>query len=335
MRVGVLGINHKLANLNLRELVARACQRRFALGGSTEGETALILLTTCNRTEIYFSSKDLVNTHQFLLQIFREELENGSDQKVYSFFGPDCFHHLARVTAGLDSAIIGETEIQGQVKSAYESALSSFAFPSDIHFLFQNALKIGKKVRTAFNLERGFPDLQHALFQLGELLFPASQEVKILFVGASNVNAKIIQHFKTKNIKNMTLTNRSFVSAELMANEHQVQVLSWDQKEQWLEYDWIIFGTKSLQYLLSHEELESIDKRKVIFDLSVPRNVDPKIKNHPLVNLFNIDQINQFLKKRKQLIQQTLEHAEDLVANESKKNTERFQVKTTTLLATS
>src|SRR5262249_51645888 len=122
MRIGVVGINHKLADLKLRETLAKACQRRFGPGQSTHGSHTFILLSTCNRTEVYFSSEDLAQSHSYFLSILNQEVDEDFDQKLYSYFGKDCFLHLSRVTSGLDSAIVAETEIQGQVKSAYENA---------------------------------------------------------------------------------------------------------------------------------------------------------------------------------------------------------------------
>src|SRR3954466_9975105 len=106
MRVGVVGINHKLADLKLRETLAKACQRRFSAGNSLHGNHSFVLLSTCNRTEAYFTSYELAETHTYLLNILRQEVFEEFDHKLYSFFGSDCFAHLARVTAGLDSAII-------------------------------------------------------------------------------------------------------------------------------------------------------------------------------------------------------------------------------------
>src|SRR4051812_9744096 len=120
MRVGIVGINHKLADLKLRERLAKACQKRFGPFQAVHGDHHFILLSTCNRTEVYFSSDDLAATHSYLLSILRTDVEEEFDHKLYSYFGTDCFSHLTRVTSGLDSAIIAETEIQGQVKTAYE-----------------------------------------------------------------------------------------------------------------------------------------------------------------------------------------------------------------------
>ncbi len=136
MRVGLIGINHKLADLKLRELLAYACQKRFGPVFSTHENHSFVLLSTCNRTEVYFSSEDLTNTHNYLLSILRQEVKYEFEQKLYSFFGYDCFFHLSRVTAGLDSAIVAETEIQGQVKTAYDNAQEFSQLPSDLHFLF-------------------------------------------------------------------------------------------------------------------------------------------------------------------------------------------------------
>src|SRR5580704_12720984 len=101
MRVGVVGINYKLADVKLREELARACHRCFSFGQNIHTKHTFILLSTCNRTEVYFHSEDLPEAHSCLLSILRSEVDEDFDQKLYSYFGPDCFLHLCRVTAGL------------------------------------------------------------------------------------------------------------------------------------------------------------------------------------------------------------------------------------------
>lgn len=328
MRIGVIGINHKQAHLELRESLAKACQRRFALGGSNVDQHVFLLLTTCNRTEVYFSSQNLAETHTYLMQILRDEVDDAFDQKVYSYFGQDCFLHLARVTAGLDSAIVAETEIQGQVKTAYENASSHISLPGEMHFLFQKALKIGKKVRTALTLGRGMPDLEHAIFNAGMHLFNVPQDVKILFVGASDVNCKILSFLQTKNLQNITLCNRSKPRAHAVADSHGIPVLEWSEFDKWHQFNWIIFGTKAPHYLLTKANLpEECVSRKLIIDLSVPRNVDPKLSRDPRVTLLNIDQINRILRVRRQRMTHLLEEAEKLVMNAAQTHFERFHFK--------
>ncbi|MBA3957941.1 MAG: glutamyl-tRNA reductase [Parachlamydiaceae bacterium] len=314
MRVGVVGINHKLADLNLRELLAQACQRCFMTGSSTQDEHTFVLLTTCNRTEVYFTSHELAATHSYLLQILRQEVEDEFDQKVYSYFGYDCFLHLARVTAGLDSAIVAETEIQGQVKTAYEKAVNCISLPGELHYLFQKALKIGKQVRTDLPLGRGMPDLEHAVYQAGKHFFKMSKQAKILFVGASDINCKILAFLKSKSLNNITICNRSAPRSHAIAAKYETQILEWQHLADWYYYDWIIFGTKAPHHLISPSNLPNhFLNQKLLIDLSVPRNVDPQLGRNPRLTLLNIDQINRILRVRKQQMSHMLVLAEDIV----------------------
>ncbi len=328
MRVGVVGINHKLADLQLRELLAKVCQRRFGQGQSIHHDQTFILLSTCNRTEVYFYSDDLSATHIYLLNILRQEVQEEFDQKLYSYFGQDCFLHLSRVTTGLDSAIVAETEIQGQVKAAYETATKCTKLPFELHYLFQKSLQIGKRARSTLNMEKRMPGLEHALLNIGTHFFNCTKKAKILFVGASDINYKILCFFKEKEIHNITLCNRSAKPIESIASTHQLQILDWRSISTWHDYDWIIFGTKSPDFLLSKNDLpHEFMSHKLVIDLCVPRNVDPHIGRHPHITLLNIDQINRTLKIRKQRMNQTLIQAENIVANASKRHIDIFQEK--------
>lgn len=318
MRIGILGINHKLADVKLRETLAKACQRRFG-SNSLHGEHAFVLLSTCNRTEIYFSSNDLAETHTYLMAILRQDVEDQDfDQKLYSYFGNDCFLHLTRVTAGLDSAIVGESEIQRQVKNAYETALNAHHLPFELHFMFQKALKVGKKARTEFPLQAGLPDLEHAVYSTGLHKFGKTAETKILLVGASEINRKILLHLKAKKLKNITLCNRSNLSAERFASDLDIEVVPWSELNEWYHYDWIIFGTKSPHFLITEKTIpQDLETNKLIMDLSVPRNVEPSIGRNKKITLLNIDQINRLLKMRKQKIEHLLAKTEEIVAAET------------------
>lgn len=318
MRVGILGINHKLAHLKLRESLAQICQRRFGAGNSTHGQRHhFVLLSTCNRTEIYFTSESLADTHTYILNILRQEVDENFDQKLYSYFGSDCFLHLCRVTTGLDSAIVGETEIQGQVKNAYEYASKYISLPGQLHYLFQKALTIGKKVRSHLPLQRGLPDLEHAILNAGTQAFNEVKAAKVLFVGASEINRKILTFFKGKNFEHLTLCNRSGGVAEKLAIDYGVSVLEWKKIGCWHTFDWIIFGTKASGYLVDGKSISTArtSSRKLIIDLSVPRNVDPEVSSHPDCTLLNIDEINQSLHMRHQQMAHVLNEAEALISH--------------------
>lgn len=329
MRVGLVGINHKLADLKLRELLAKACHQLFRTSHSFHAPHAFILLSTCNRTEVYFTSSDLTDTHTYLLNMLRREVEEDFDQKLYSYFGIDCFLHLARVATGLDSAIVGETEIQGQVKTAYETAIQDQPLPKELHFLFQKALGIAKKVRSEIHLGRGMPNLEHAIFNTGKHFFQERLELsRILFVGASEINQKILDFFGSKNLNSMTICNRSHEHAEAFALKKNLQLLDWNDFAKWQEYDWIILATKSPAYLIRNEELSPFSKKpQLIMDLSVPRNVDPAISQNRHLMLWNIDQLNHLLKIRYRWLERSLQDAEVKIARAVREHTLRYKHK--------
>jgi glutamyl-tRNA reductase len=323
MRVGIIGLNHKLAALGLRETLAKVCQRRFGPETSTHGDHAFILLSTCNRTEIYFSSQDLPNTHSYILSVLRSEVFEEFDQKIYSYFGNDCFLHLNRVVSGLDSAIIAETEIQGQVKAAYEIACQYNLLPNDLHYIFQKALHVGKKVRSSFPLSRGLPDLEHAVFNTGLHFFKKPQDVAILFIGASDINHKVLHYFKNKGLTNLSLCNRSEETALPLVTKLGLKFLPWKALSSWQAFDWVICGTKSPQFLITTPR-EFPAQPKLMIDLSVPRNIDPQLGRHSSMTLLNIDQLNRMLEIRKRKIQTLLNSAEEFVALSTKKYSSSF-----------
>ncbi len=334
MRIGIVGINHKLADLKLREQLAKACQKRFGAFHSVHGNHYFVLLSTCNRTEIYFSSEDLAETHTYLLSLLRREVDEEFDHKLYSYFGVDCFCHLSRVTSGLDSAIIAETEIQGQVKIAYENAIEYHSFPKEIHFLFQKSLGIAKKVRTDLQLGRGMPNLEHAILQIGKQTFSVLEKVRLLFVGASEINLKILEYLKIKHFHQMALCNRSDEQARALAATYGIEHLLWKQLSNWHEYDWVIFGTKSPEYLITSQQVcqQSIS-HKLILDLSVPRNVEPKLGQDPRITLLNIDQINQLLNIRHHTMAHILAEAEKRIVQATYQHVVRYTEKAQSKIA--
>lgn len=328
MRVGVLGINHKLADLKLREFLAKACQRRFGAATSMHSDHHFILLSTCNRTEVYFSSDDLAATHSYLLSILRNDVSEDFDQKLYSYFSQDCFQHLCRVTAGLDSAIVAETEIQGQVKAAYEKALDSCHLPYELHYLFQKALGIAKKARAVLPMTPGLPNLEHAILQTGRHIFKSPETAKILFIGASEINQKILSFLKNKNMSEIALCNRTSERGRSVAEMHDVPLVSWDEVARWHAYDWIILSTKAQEHLISYKQMTGAPiSHKLIIDLSVPRNAEPILSRCPNITLVNIDQINSRLKTRRKTMHLSLCMAEELVIQAATQHAKIFQEK--------
>ncbi|MBA3238566.1 MAG: glutamyl-tRNA reductase [Parachlamydiaceae bacterium] len=328
MRIGVLGINSKLADLLLRENLAKVCQRFFAANNALHGSHSIVLLSTCNRTELYFSSDNLAETHTYILNLLRQHILGEFDQKLYSYFGCDCFLHLCRVTTGLDSAIFGETEIQGQVKIAYEQTTEYIALPKELHYLFQKSLMIGKKSRTLLPAHSNLLGLEHAIFQAGEKRFKMHENPKILFVGASKINCKVLSYLKGKQLSSITLCNRTQQIAQDIADLYHVELLDWKEIASWHQFDWIIFGTKSNDYIFTQKALEMpFSGSKLLIDLSVPRNVDPRVSEDPRILLLNIDQLNSTLTERRQQMKDFLGQVEELISDFTQRHTLIFNQK--------
>jgi len=326
MKVGVIGINHKLADsISLREALTKICVRRLSPLHFNPPHH-FILLSTCNRSEVYFTSEDLAQTHSYLLGILKKEMAYEFDHKLYSYFGMDCFSHLTKVAAGLDSAVVGETEIQGQVKAAYEGAANHSLLPKDLHYLFQKSLGIAKKIRTQFELGRGRPNLEQAILQTGRHFFSQHGSPRLLFIGASEINLKVLQFLKKKNYADLTICNRSDTLSSAWSQKYEASFLPWKKLENWHTYDWIILGTKSPDFLIKEKSLpKSLATQKLIMDLSVPRNAEPQLGKHVQVTLLNIDEINRLLTLHHQNINLSISEAENKIVKETQAQLMRFQ----------
>lgn len=329
MLIGIIGINHKLADLKLRELLAQACQRLFGGEGLTKthpSDHSFVLLSTCNRTEIYFSSHELSAAHSYLLEKLRSDVHQEFDQKLYTYFGKDCLRHLVRVTAGLDSAILAETEIQGQVRHAYETAATHHSLPHELHFLFQKALKIGKQVRAELPMGRGRPHLAEGVLQVATTFFTCPSQARLLLIGASEINLKILAILQRKGFKRIALCNRSAPTAKALAQRHSLDFLPWEQLVNWPLYDWVICGTKAPKPILLPEHLSVWpQQRSLLIDLSVPRNIDPQVSLSSERTLLNIDDINHRLKSRSLELATQLEHAERLIEESTLRQVALFE----------
>ncbi len=316
MHIGVVGINHKSAPLVLRETIAKACARRFSLENPL-GSASFVLLSTCNRSELYFCSESLAQHHEQILAILKDEVQTDFDQKLYTFFGYDCFLHLAKVTAGLDSAIVAETEIQGQVKNAYEQAGKLRILSKDLHFLFQKSLKIAKEIRRNHLSELHLPDLEHAIYWQAKEHFQNNLPAP-LFIGASQINCKIAQFLRHKGIEDIFFCSRACQSIRGL----DVEFVPLEKINQ---FSWIISATKSPNYVIKENMLSQRDP--LLIDLAVPRNIDPNVS----CKLLNIDDLNFLLEKRLALIKERVDSADIKLNHAVRRSIAIFRTKSSPL----
>ena len=254
-------------------------------------------------------------THSYILHVLKQEVEEDFEQKLYSFFGANCFQHLCRVTTGLDSAILGETEIQGQVKHAYEQATEYLTLPKELHYLFQKSLMLGKKARAFMPVQRNMEGLEHAVFNAGMFYFSQLDTLNVLFIGASEINCKMAAHLKSRQLNSISMTNRTSQRAKEIAEAYHLKWVDWNEVIHWHRYDWIIFGTKSSNFLFTKELLDiPFVQKKLLIDLSVPRNVDPQVSDDSRIKLLNIDQLNGTLVERRKQMNKFVFKVEEFIS---------------------
>ena len=293
MHIGVLGISYKSAEISCREQIVAAYQK---LAKEFVQDASWILLATCARIEIYFSASDLSVAHSVLLNALRSELNFDLEHKLYAYFGLDCFLHLARVTSGLDSVILGKSEIQRQVKGAYQLA-SRRKLPHDLHFLFQKALRLGKTIRTEFPFVEKNIGIDKELFLLAKCFKLHTSAV--LFIGYSEINRKIISYFKSKSMKQLSLCTRNRQAAVEWSKKEEILLLDFSQIELSAQFPMVVCGTYTDQPVLHARQFVDA-KTRLIIDLSVPRAVDPFLSRHFSLSLLNIEHINAIIETKQQ-----------------------------------
>ena len=300
MHIGVLGISHRSANLEEREIVTQIFSEKCLNVYLDTTLISFIPVITCNRLELYFSSDNIEEACQFILKLFYKHLPQLISSQLYYYLGEDCFKHLSYVVSGFDSAMLGETEIQGQVKKAYHQSMLARNLSSVIHFVFQKSLKIGKDLRSQYQNQLVFPNLEKTIY---EKVIQETWKLKpsVLFIGASETNYNILYYFYKKQapFSSIAISNRSTVK-DRFANFDLI-IEDWEKKQVWANYDVVIIATKSPHYLIT---LETFDhnpcKNSLFIDLSVPRNVDPRLEN--LGNtIYNIEQLHREVQKKQSI----------------------------------
>ncbi len=336
MRVGVLGMNYKLSDLTMRELFAKKTKNLVEKGFLKHDKINQVVLSTCNRTEIYFSAEDLAEAHSCLLEKIREEMRSDEALHLYSYFGEQCFAHLAKVTSGVDSVLFGESEIQRQVKEAYEKAALVKSLPAPLHFLFQKSLKIGKNIRTDFSLPKNDVSLEGIIGDLVRYFFGAEKGISCLFVGFSEVNRKIMNHFHNKGFSQLDLATKSPEAIEKTFFNSFQQLLPWTHVSLWPTYDVIIAGSNAQEYLIRQNQMCPKlfpSKKQLLIDLGLPRNIDPNLNRLPLAALFNIEEVNGFIEHKQKGMNKEKEEVQKIIDKNVKTQIGIYQEKISKVFA--
>ncbi len=323
MQIGVIGINHRSRSLLVREQFARAFQSEFDTPTTRIPDSVLLL--TCNRVELYFSSDQLASTHAYILQRLNSRGLSATSYALYSYFGKECFFHLGRVITGMDSAIFGESEIQRQVKLAYERRRKQTSLRHDLHYLFQKALKTGKALRNSYLAYPRDSELPRSIEKTTSWLGTDLKTASILLVGYSRLNRTIASFLQAKGCRALALCTRAQT-----AHISGVAILDWTILPQWQTYDVVICATQHSTYVLKEGKgVKRGKNRTLLFDLGVPRNVDPALSYHPSVYLCHLSQLEKllFVQEEKHSVALCSQKLETIVLRQMMLFTKRRQAK--------
>ncbi len=318
MNVVLIGLSHHSAPVELRERFAFAEDKiPAALQSLRESCVAgeAVILSTCNRVEIYAATAltaevAMMELKRFLVthQAFNDTL---GDQ-LYSLAEPQSLLHLFKVACGLDSMVLGETEILGQLKSAYDLALKHGHTGARLNKAFQRAFHTAKHVRTHTNIQRGSVSVASVAVELAEKIFNSLGDREVLVIGAGDTSEKVARALLSRGAKNIIVAGRTFERAQALAaalGGRAVQFENW--AAEFGHIDIAISSTAAPHHILDRAKLEPLMKHRknrplLLVDLAVPRDIDPEVNFLENVYLYNVDDLqgiaDDYLKLRKEEI---------------------------------
>lgn len=284
-QMNCLGLNYRSCPVAVREQFAVGKSRMAEVNAALSrlaGVDECVLLSTCNRTEIYYwSSSPEASLHAILGYFLGNAPETASrSQFFYHHVGRDALFHLAAVASGLDSMVVGETEIFGQLKEAYRIALECGVTGGYANRTFQNVFTIGKKVRSSSHITSGPTSVGAAAVQMTQEILGNLAGSNVLVVGAGEVARTTAQSLRSRGAESIFVANRSYDRAVELAQQVGGRVIRFSEWVPYLEnIDIVIVSTASPVYVVSPPVLELVQQTRkrplFLIDLSVPRNVDP------------------------------------------------------------
>jgi glutamyl-tRNA reductase len=314
MKLFAVGLSHKTAPVELREQLAvdQAELANRARKLKSHGELdEMVLLSTCNRVELYAttqrSSSDIKPLFQFLSSEARE-----LDAYIYLHEDVDAVRHLFRVTAGLDSMVLGETEITGQIKNAYEIARRAGHTRRVLNRLFQKAFQATKEIRTRTDIGRGAVSIKSVAVELVEKTLGDVSRQSIMVIGAGQMAECCARLLAEKGAGSILISNRSFDRAFDLAIRCAGEAVCFgDCLFGMRDVDVVIMATSSPESLLTRADAENLmrsrrQRRLLLIDLSVPRNIDPAVRRLDNVSLYNIDDLETIAQQGVEARQQEL-----------------------------
>jgi glutamyl-tRNA reductase len=319
MNLFCVGISHHTAKVETRERYAGP--RTEDAFRTESGCTEALMLATCNRVEVYGSAAAPIATEQIARWLAREEAEAVQDAGAfYRYEGEECVRHLFRVAAGLDSMVIGETDILGQVKKAYANARDSRNVGPLLHRLFQRSFRVAKQVRSRTDITRGAVSVGSVAVELAVKIFGDLRERKVLILGAGETSERTARALSSRGVTDIRVSNRSLERAENLAGLVRGRAISFQEWPlQCREIDILISATSADEPLLTPEILAPLIRDRsdcplFIIDTAVPRDVAPEVNDMEGVFLYDMDSLQSIAEQSLALRRQQIAAGEGIIA---------------------
>jgi glutamyl-tRNA reductase len=328
-----LGASHKTAALELRERLAlpegRAARVLAELVEAPAVHEA-VAISTCNRTELYLVAADAVDGENVALSLLTRQAGARPTEllgALYSLRGSDTVRHLFEVTAGLDSMIVGEAEVQGQVKQAYELALVEGATGPISNRLFRDALAAGKRARTETGIGRSRVSVASVAVDLATEALGELDSRRVLVIGAGENAELTTKTLRDRGARMVFVANRRYDRAIGLAQRYGGEAVTFDDLPAELERaDVVVSSTGAPHQIVGRDELELVASRRVgrqlvLIDLAVPRDIEPSVRDCPGIALYDIDDLQHAVARNVGTREAEAEKAREVIAEE----VERFE----------
>jgi glutamyl-tRNA reductase len=324
----VIGLNHRSAPAEIRERLAvpsdGLAEALDRLKKDVPAEEA-VLLSTCNRFEIYLRTKNRAATQTALRDhLKRRQGGRWMSEQWYEFDSDETVRHLFRVASGLDSMVQGEHEILGQVKQAYQTAHSGGFTGKLLNVLFQRSLFVGKRVRTETGLAIGSESVPSVAVGLAQRIFGSLEERRVLVLGAGPMAELAVKHFQSQKVRSVSITNRTFENAVAVARNCGGSALTWDEGLRQLDHSDIVLGSVGAPEPVIRENhvraaMANRRGRSLFFiDIAMPRCIDPAANALDNVYLFNLDDLQKIVEENRSRRASEILKAESLIDQQTR-----------------
>jgi glutamyl-tRNA reductase len=322
MNILCAGINHHIAPVEVRERFAVAnhempgvLERMRAIDGLREA----VVVSTCNRVEFYAASICPERAFDGLRSLL--ETRAGIEPPLYHHDTLRSVRHLFRVASGLDSMVLGETEILGQVKNAYAAAAGAGATSRTLNKLFQHAFRVAKSVRTETHITRGATSVGSVAVELAGKIFGDLGHRRVMILGAGETSERVARSLVSRGVKTVIVSNRTFDRAARLAGEIGGMAIHFDHwRNEFPDVDILVSSTGAPHHVLHREQLEPMMRQRTgrplfIIDLAVPRDIEPSVNTLDDVFLYDIDSLQDIADRSITVRHREIERCEQIIDN--------------------